>query len=119
MMSMYCVYCKEKTDTINITPIKSKNNKQMLKGKCKICNKYKTQFISLAEAKKGGFIFTLPAIAAAAGALGSLAGGAAGIATAVNKKKSQDKLLAEAVRHNKEMEKKKSGKGLHLKPYKK
>lgn len=129
---MYCVKCKTKTNTSNITNEISKNGKPYIKGKCKICKSLKTKFMSKEEienAKKGGFVITIPALAAAAGALGSLAGGAAGIATAVNKKKNDDKVLKETIRHNKALEKKsgnglylksaKKGKGLHLKPYKK
>jgi hypothetical protein len=94
----------------------------MLLSNCKICGKRKSQFTS---DKKGGFIFTVPAMLAAAGALGSLAGGAAGIANAVNKKKNSDKLLNETIRHNKTMEGKGliknqrggGGKGLFLKPF--
>ena len=105
-MDMYCVKCKENTKTENVNYFLSKNNKKIKKGTCKICGSYKTQFISNSESKKGGFIFTIPAILGAAGALGSLAGGAAGIATAVNKKKSEDKMIQETNRHNKAMEKK-------------
>lgn len=57
--------------------------------------------------KKGGFLPLIPIIAA----LGAAAGGAAQIATAVNKKKAADRQLAELSRHNREMEAK-SGKGL-------
>ena len=58
--------------------------------------------------KHGGFLPLIPIIAA----LGAAAGGAAQIATAVNKKKAADKQLAEMARHNREMEAK--GKGLHV-----
>lgn len=111
---MYCLKCKKTTKSKNITFSLSKNNKPMKRGNCEKCGSMKTQFVSADVAKKGGFIFTIPALLGAAGAIGSLAGGAAGIATAVNKKKSDDKLLQEAKRHNKAME----GKGLFLKPYK-
>lgn len=111
---MYCVKCKTKTNSKNINFMLSKNNKPMKKGNCIKCGSVKTQFVSYEDAKKGGFIFTIPALLGAAGAIGSLAGGAAGIATAVNKKKSADNLLQETKRHNKAME----GKGLFLKPYK-
>ena len=123
-MIMYCVKCKSKTDTKDINYRMSKNNKPMMNGKCVKCSKTKSQFISIAEAekvKKGGIIFTLPAVLGLAGAIGSVAGGASAIANAVNKKKSDDKKLQEQIRHNKAMEKKNSpkGKGLYLKPYKK
>lgn len=119
---MYCVKCKSKTSTKEIKYQLSKNNRHMIKGKCVKCSKMKSQFISSAQAKemkKGGIIFTLPAILGAVGAIGSLAGGASAIANAVNKKKTDDKMIKETIRHNKAMEKKKIGKGLFLKPYKK
>ena len=119
-MMTYCVKCKSKTETINPKYKMSKNQKPMVQGKCVKCSKMKSQFISAAEAKKGGFIFTVPAVLGAVGAP-SLASGASAIATAVNKKKSDDKMLAETKRHHVTMEKKnsKTGEGLYLKPYKK
>ena len=126
-MDIYCVKCKRKTNTTNIKTALSKTNKKMIKGKCTVCNKMKSSFVSEAQIKKGGFVFTLPAILAAVGAAGSLAGGAAVIATAVNKKKAADRMLAETKRHNLVLEKKQGaglflkptkGKGLYLKPYK-
>ena len=82
----------------------------MVQGKCVKCSKMKSPFISAAEAKKGakkgGFIFTVPAVLGAVGALSGLASGASAIATAVNKKKSDDKMLAETKRHHVTMEKK-------------
>ena len=129
-MMTYCVKCKSKTETINPKYKMSKNQKPMVQGKCVKCSKMKSQFISAAEAKKGGFIFLgkitrqqlrEPAVLGAVGALSSLASGASAIATAVNKKKSDDKMLAETKRHHVTMEKKnsKTGEGLYLKPYKK
>ena len=92
-MVTYCVKCKSKTETINPKYKMSKNQKPMVQGKCVKCSKMKSQFISAAEAKKkkGGFIFTVPAVLGAVGALSGLASGASAIATAVNKKKSDDK----------------------------
>lgn len=122
---MYCVKCKTKTKTNKEEYFTSKNNKPMVKGRCNKCNSVKTRFISSAELKKGGFVFTIPALAAAAGALGTMAGGAATIANAVNTKKKDDKMLKELTRHNKAMEGKglflgpPKGRGLYLKPYKK
>lgn len=115
---MYCVKCKKKTQTSKVNYAVSKNGKCIKKGKCENCLKMKSQFISNEEAKKGGFIFSVPAVLAGLGAVGSLASGAASVATAVNKKKTADKKIAETIRHNKAMEKKSSGKGLFLKPAK-
>ena len=107
-MVTYCVKCKSKTETINPKYKMSKNQKPMVQGKCVKCSKMKSQFISAAEAKKkkGGFIFTVPAVLGAVGALSGIASGASEIATAVNKKKSDDKMLAETKRHHVTMEKK-------------
>lgn len=67
--------------------------------------------------KTGGFLPLIP-IFAGLSALGSLAGGAAGIAKAVGDYKAARKNLAESERHNKMMESIALGKGLHIKPYK-
>ena len=56
-MVTYCVKCKSKTETINPKYKMSKNQKPMVQGKCVKCSKMKSQFISAAEAKKGGFYF--------------------------------------------------------------
>lgn len=60
--------------------------------------------------KYGGFLPLLPLL----GVLGSLVGGAAGVAKAVNDSKANDKRLAEQQRHNRALE----GRGLFLNPYK-
>ena len=114
-MNVYCVKCKTKTATHKLHRFVSKNSKLMIGGNCVKCSSRKTQFVS-AEEKKGGFVFTLPMLAAAAAAAGSLAGGASSIANSVNQKKAVDKALAEKKRHNLAMEAKK-GNGLYLKPY--
>ena len=106
-MVTYCVKCKSKTETINPKYKMSKNQKPMVQGKCVKCSKMKSRFISAAEVKKGGFIFTVPAVLGAVGALSGLASGVSAIATAVNKKKSDDTMLAETKRHHVTMEKKK------------
>ena len=43
---MYCVKCKKKTETNNITQVQTKNNRLMLKGVCTICEKNKSSFVS-------------------------------------------------------------------------
>lgn len=68
--------------------------------------------------KTGGILPLIP-IFAGLSALGSLAGGAAGIAKAVNSYQSVKNDLQESVRHNKMMESIALGRGLYLKPYKK
>lgn len=70
--------------------------------------------------KTGGILPLIP-IFAGLSALGSLAGGAAGIANTVVQAQRAKKRLIESERHNKTMEAialGKSGKGLYLKPYK-
>ena len=42
---MYCLKCKHKTDSINITEVIAKNNRRMLKGICSVCDSKKSQFI--------------------------------------------------------------------------
>lgn len=82
------------------------------------------QYIKNEEEKAGGFLPLLPLILGGIAAAGSVAGGSAAIAQAVNKKKAEDMIAAEQVRHNKEMEalakgtfgKGVSGKGLYLDP---
>jgi len=56
---------------------------------------------------------------AALGAAGSVAGGAAGIAKAVNDAQAAKRALEESERHNKTKEVIAIGKGLYLKPYRK
>ena len=128
MNVMYCVKCKSKTGTAQLQKFQTKNNKLMIGGTCVKCGIRKTQFISPEQAsaigagdakhpKKGGFVFTLPMLAAAAGIAASAATAGSTIASAVNSKKAKDKELAETKRHNMAMETK--GKGLFLKPYRK
>ena len=71
------------------------------------------------SSKVGGFLPFLVPLFAGLSATGALAGGAAGVAKAVNAYKSAQKQLEESQRHNKTMEAIAFGKGLYLKPYKK
>ncbi|KAL6256600.1 hypothetical protein P5V15_012711 [Pogonomyrmex californicus] len=64
----------------------------------------------LPTVKRGGLLPIFPIL----GALGSLIGGAAGVAKAVNASKTARRQLEELQRHNRAME----GHGLHLTPYK-
>lgn len=66
--------------------------------------------------KTGGILPLIP-IFAGLSALGSLAGGAAGIAKAVGDYKAARKSLSESERHNKMMESIALGKGLYIKQY--
>lgn len=75
----------------------------------------------IALPKSGGFLPLIPLFAGLS-ALGALAGGASGIAKAVNASKDAQKELEETKRHNKSLEAiaiGKKGSGLYLKPYRK
>lgn len=69
--------------------------------------------------KIGGFLPYLVPLFAGLSATGALAGGAAGVAKAVNDARAAKRQLEESQRHNKTMEAIAFGKGLYLKPYKK
>ena len=43
---MYCVKCRIKTESNNITEVITKNNRKMLKSICVVCGSKKSQFIS-------------------------------------------------------------------------
>ena len=42
---MYCVKCKQKTGSTNITEVISKNNRKMFKSICSVCGSKKSQFV--------------------------------------------------------------------------
>jgi RNase P subunit RPR2 len=42
---IYCLKCKKKTDTTNYKKTKTKNNRNIIKGTCKICGTKKSLFI--------------------------------------------------------------------------
>ena len=44
-METYCVKCKQKTETLNIENVITKNNRNMIKGICTVCGKKKSSFI--------------------------------------------------------------------------
>ena len=44
-MNIYCVKCKQKTGTLEVTEILTKNNRHMVKGKCSKCGKIKSTFV--------------------------------------------------------------------------
>lgn len=103
---------------------KGKNNNTAIKiayaaAKKFIKNKGRVALPRIIPIPKSGGVLPLIPIFAGLSALGSLAGGAAGIAKAVNDYKSAQKNLSETERHNKMMESIAIGKGLYIKPYKK
>lgn len=81
-------------------------------------SKVKSPRILPVPKKIGGFLPFLIPIFAGLSATGALAGGAAGIAKAVNDASAAKQQLAERKRHNGAMETIAVGKGLYLKPYK-
>ena len=44
-MEIYCVKCKQKTDTNNPEKIQTKNNRLAIRGNCKKCNTQKYMFV--------------------------------------------------------------------------
>ena len=84
----------------------------VINGKKHYISKDKIQHARIKEEKAGGFLPLIPLIIGAITAAGSLAGGAAGITQAVNKKKAEAAALAEQQRHNREIEAAARGKGV-------
>lgn len=48
---IYCVKCKQHTDTSNTSEVTTENNRKMIKGICKICGSKKSQFIKSNDKK--------------------------------------------------------------------
>jgi NAD-dependent SIR2 family protein deacetylase len=44
---LYCVKCKQKTPTNNLIKLKTKNNKNMVQGKCMKCGTKKCKFVKM------------------------------------------------------------------------
>ena len=51
-MIIYCLKCKQKTETIEVQSVQSKNGREMIKGNCSICGTKKSVFISSSIKKK-------------------------------------------------------------------
>src|SRR5580692_11151735 len=45
MITMYCVKCKRKTESNNISEVKTKNDRRMLKSICSVCGAKKSSFV--------------------------------------------------------------------------
>ncbi len=41
-MNIYCIKCKNKTNTLNIERIQNTKNRNIIKGNCEICNSKKS-----------------------------------------------------------------------------
>lgn len=106
-----------------LNKIKPKNNQSAIQtaylAAKKLFTKHRVRLPRVIPLPKTGGILPLIPIFAGLSALGSLAGGAAGIAKAVHDYKSAQKNLQESERHNRMMESIAIGKGLYVKPYKK
>ena len=50
---MYCLRCKDNTDTDDIKFTVTKNNKNMKRGTCRVCGMIKTQFVKQDAVGKG------------------------------------------------------------------
>jgi hypothetical protein len=51
---MYCVKCREKTETRDIRAATAKNRRSMLRGVCVVCGTTKTQFVKASTVVQGG-----------------------------------------------------------------
>ena len=60
MTDIFCVKCRKKTNTIDIIETVSKNNRNMLKGKCVICGTVKNKFIKINGGNLNSIINKLP-----------------------------------------------------------
>ena len=56
---MYCVKCKKKTETLDVTQAITKNNRSMLKGISSVCGKKKATFIASSTSSANGKGFSL------------------------------------------------------------
>ena len=45
-MLVYCLKCRQKTETLHFTEVESKNGRDMIKGMCSVCGAKKSVFIS-------------------------------------------------------------------------
>ena len=52
MSRIYCIKEKKKTEVIDPTYVRSKNNRLMLKAKCRSCGIIKTQFVEKTQRRK-------------------------------------------------------------------
>mgnify|MGYP003524816799 CR=1 FL=1 len=51
-MIIYCLKCKQKTETIEVQSVQSQNGREMIKGSCLICGTKKSVFISMSNVTK-------------------------------------------------------------------
>lgn len=112
-------YVKNIISAIKRSPSSGNKIKDALKIAKKLKGKnFKAPYGRIITLKQGGFLPFLIPLFAGLSALGSIAGGASGIARAVINAKDAKAKLEEAKRHNEKMEQMHIGKGLYLKPFK-
>lgn len=99
---------------LNASKVAYKKAKMHLRGK----TKPSAPRVLPLPTKEGGFLQFLVPLMAGLSAVGSLAGGAASVAKAINEAKEAKLKLDEQKRHNMAIEGQKVGNGLYLKPYK-
>ena len=52
-MDLYCVKCKKRTSTNDVTTITTKNNRKALTGRCATCGIKKIKFVPVDKVKDG------------------------------------------------------------------
>ena len=58
-MRIYCLKCKIKTDSSDITKTRTKNNRNLIRGTCSKCGNKKSVFVSAQHATVQGTGFSL------------------------------------------------------------
>ena len=53
---IFCLSCKKHTKDDNVIGTLTSNNKPNISGKCDICKKMKSKFVSVKEIKGNGFL---------------------------------------------------------------
>ena len=56
---IYCLVCKKRTPDENLTAKITKNKKPYVQSKCSVCNKLKSQFVSIKQIKGNGVLSQL------------------------------------------------------------
>ncbi len=57
---MYCVKCRERTETLNAEKVTTRNGRLMQRGVCAVCGKVKTQFIKSGSGLFNTMVSKLP-----------------------------------------------------------
>ena len=56
---IYCLSCKKRTPDNNLTAKITKNKKPYVQSKCSVCNKLKSQFVSINQIRGNGVLSQL------------------------------------------------------------